>query len=102
MADDDSGRAGEAGPNDVEFTADQMAFVPDGGRGLPQMRVVAEDGRAGDGHGAIYHPVVAGPHQAEAAQLLELLVLFQHPGIHAAVLHAGRNDQWVRGVIACF
>src|SRR5579863_8255439 len=92
MADDNAGCAGETDPYYIDIARDKVAFVPDGRRGLPQVRIVAEDGRAGHGHGASNNPVVAGSEHSEATQLLQLLVLFQYAEIHALILDSGRNN----------
>src|SRR5579885_1188607 len=84
----DARRAGEAGADDIDIARDQMAFVPDRGGGLPQMRIVAEDGGACRGHGAINDPVIAAAEHAEAAQFFHLLVLLQQAEIDAPVFDA--------------
>src|SRR5579859_598663 len=79
-----------------------MAFVPDGGRGLSQMRVIAEDGQAGGRHGAIDRPVIAAAQHAKAAQHFQLFVLLKHSQVDARIGYAGWHNQGVAWVVAGF
>src|SRR5579859_7067159 len=102
VTDYDARRAGEAGPDHIDVSRRKMALVPDGGRGLPQMRVIAEDGQAGGGHGAIDRPVIAAPQHAKAAQHFQLFVLLKHSQVDARIGYAGWHNQGVAWVVAGF
>ena len=91
---------GKTCSNHIDIPCHQVAFVPDRWNDLSQVRVIAEDGRTGRAHRAIDHPVVASAQHAKSAQLLQLFILFQHAQVDALVFYAGRNNQWMVGIIA--
>src|SRR5690242_754817 len=79
-----------------------MALVPDGGGRLTEMGVVAEKRRSGFGSAAVHHPVVAATQRTEAAQLLDLRVLFEQSAVDAAIFDAWWDNQRMSWIIAGF
>src|SRR5690242_12449094 len=102
MSYDNAWGSGEAHPNHIDISSDQVALIPDRWSSLSQVGIVAEDGHTGCRHRTIDDPVIAGTQQPKSAQLLQLLVLFQHTQINALVFNTWWDNEWMIWIVACF
>src|SRR5215472_10836426 len=95
-------RSREACPNHIDISSDQVTLIPDRWSCLAQVGIVAEDRHTGCRHRTVDYPVIAGAQHPKSAQLLQLLVLFQHTQINALVFNSWRDNQRMVGIVACF
>ena len=66
------------------------------------MWIVTENWCACRGHCAIDDPVIAATEHTEAAQFLNLFILFAQAQVDALICDAWRDNQWVACVVARF